>query len=166
MHNLDTDDDVALHRPEQLADDRKVRQLPSARADLLAELATMIFIGVLALLAQASGFIYILFPELGALSYDVLRRPHGTWAQAPTMLVATPMLAGLLGTLVTQHSTYTPLSVLIIVGGVVAIIAALRSPVAPAISAGLLPLALGITSWWYPVSLLIGLTMLVILSLA
>lgn len=143
---------------------RPVRQLPVAQAELIAEMATTIFIAGLALLAHASGFAYLLFPELGALSFDVLRRPHGTWGKAPAMLVVTPILAGLLGTLITQYLAYSPLSVLMTVGGTVAIIGALRSPVAPAISAGLLPVALGITSWWYPASLLVGLGALAIVS--
>src|SRR5262249_14182249 len=39
-----------------------------------------------------------------------------------------------------------------------------RSPVAPAISAGLLPLVLGVTSWWYPPGILLGTTLLAALS--
>jgi len=145
--------------------ERPAKHLPPAAAELFAELTTMIFIGALATLAHATGLVYILFPEIGALSFDVLRRPHGIWARAPVMLVVTPILTGLLGTLITQHLAYTPVAVLLTVGGAIIIIAALRSPVAPAISAGLLPLSLNITSWWYPASLVIGLGALAFLSL-
>jgi hypothetical protein len=40
----------------------------------------------------------------------------------------------------------------------------LQSPIAPAISAGLLPLVLGITSWWYPPSILLGTAALALLA--
>ena len=55
---------------------------------------------------------------------------------------------------------YGYLSVLLTVAGAIAIILALRSPVAPAISAGLLPLVLGVKSWWYPPAILLGTTLL------
>jgi hypothetical protein len=42
------------------------------------------------------------------------------------------------------------------VSGAFAVIAVLRSPIAPAISAGLLPLVLGVQSWWYPPGILFG----------
>jgi hypothetical protein len=40
-----------------------------------------------------------------------------------------------------------------------------KSPIAPAISAGLLPLVLGVKSWWYPPGVLLGTVLLVVLSL-
>jgi hypothetical protein len=54
--------------------------------------------------------------------------------------------------------------VLLTVGAAIAIILALRSPIAPAISAGLLPLVLGVKSWWYPPAILLGTAMLAALS--
>ena len=47
----------------------------------------------------------------------------------------------------------------------IAIILALKSPVAPAISAGLLPLVLGIKSWWYVPGILLGTGLLALLSI-
>ena len=44
-------------------------------------------------------------------------------------------------------------------------ILALKSPIAPAISAGLLPLVLGVKSWWYPPGVLLGTVLLAALSL-
>jgi hypothetical protein len=49
--------------------------------------------------------------------------------------------------------------------GAVAVLLALKSPIAPAISAGLLPLVLGIQSWWYPPAILLGTTLLAGLSI-
>jgi len=56
--------------------------------------------------------------------------------------------------------------ILLTVGGAIAIIALLKSPVAPAISAGLLPLVLGVRSWWYPPGIMLGTFMLAGLSIA
>lgn len=131
---------------------------------LIAEGAAAFFIGLVALVAQLTGTAYILFPELGALSQDILKRPHGTWARAPVMLVLTPMLTGLLGTIVAQHLNYGFSSVLLTVGGSLLIMRLLKSPVAPAISAGLLPLTLGLRTWWYPASLIVGLGALALVS--
>jgi len=105
-----------------------------------------------------------LFPELGALSHDVMTRPRGTWANAPLLLVVTPALTGAIGIVVTRNLPYGYPSVLLTVGGAIAVILALRSPVAPAISAGLLPLVLGVKSWWYPPSILLGTALLATLS--
>ncbi|MBS0558707.1 MAG: HPP family protein [Proteobacteria bacterium] len=116
-------------------------------------------------MAQALAAPSVLFPELGALSHDVLKRPHGAWARAPSMLVLTPFRTGLMGTLITRNLSYGVPSVLLAVGGAVGVIAALRSPVAPAISAASLPLTLGIRSWSYAPLLRIGLVSLAGLSL-
>jgi len=131
------------------------------QADALA----LIYIAIIAAIASATGAYYIMFPELGALSYDVLRRPSGRWASAPVMLAITPALTGLIGTAVTRSMPYGLASVLIAVIGAVAIIVALRSPIAPAISAGLLPLVLGVKSWWYPPGILFGSVLLALISL-
>lgn len=128
----------------------------SARTTWLAEAASALYIGVIALVAQTTGIFYVLFPELGALGHDVLKRPRGTWASAPLLLVATPFLTAVGGTLITRHLQYGMVAVLLDVGYSVLVIGAMRSPIAPAISAGLLPLCLSIRSWWYPPSLLIG----------
>ena len=133
--------------------------------DWLGELATTLYIALIALFAQTTGLFYVLFPELGALAHDVLKRPHGTWARAPLMLVVTPFVAAVTGTLVAQHLPYGLVSVLLTVAGAILIIRLLRSPIAPAISAGLLPVTLGLTSWWYPPSLLIGTVLLAGISL-
>jgi hypothetical protein len=120
----------------------------------------VLFIACIAEIAHVSGLSYVLFPELGALSHDTLKRPHGTWARAPLMLVLTPLLAGVVGTLVTRSMAFGLVSVLLVVGASILIIRLLRSPIAPALSAGLLPLVLGDASWWYPPSLLVGLGLL------
>src|SRR5271163_4714364 len=48
--------------------------------------------------------------------------------------------------------------------GAQAIVLLLRSPIAPAISAGLLPLTLGVRSLWYPPGIVFGTILLAVLS--
>jgi hypothetical protein len=94
-----------------------------------------------------------------------MTRPRGTWANAPLLLAITPVLTGAIGIAVTRSLPYGYLSVLLNVAGAIAVILALRSPVAPAISAGLLPLVLGVESWWYPPAIALGTVSLAALSL-
>jgi len=139
------------------------------RADprrIAAELLALAYIAIVAEVAIATGAFYILFPELGALSHDVFTRPRGSWASAPVLLVTTPVMTAVLGTLVTRNLPYGYLSVMLTVVGALAIILTLRSPIAPAISAGLLPLAVGVRSWWYPPGIIFGTVLLAVLSLA
>jgi len=132
---------------------------------LVADLLALVYIGLIAAVASLTGAFYVLFPELAALSSDVMGRPRGRWASAPILLALTPTLTGLLGTVVTRTMPYGFVSVLVTAAGCIAIIGALRSPVAPAISAGLLPLVLGITSWWYPPGILFGSSLLAAISI-
>ncbi len=122
----------------------------------LWEGAAASYLGGIAWLAQITAFPYFLFPELGALAHDILTRPRGTWARAPLLLIITPLLTAAVGTYVARHWAYGPVAVLLIVAVAVLVIRALHSPIAPAISAGLLPLALGEKSWWYPPAILLG----------
>jgi hypothetical protein len=131
---------------------------------LAAELAAIVYIALIAVIAAITGAFYVLFPELGALSHDIFTRPRGTWAGAPLLLAITPFITGVIGIFFTRALPYGYLSVLLTVGGAVAVIMALDSPIAPAISAGLLPLVLGVKSWWYPPGILLGTTLLAILS--
>jgi hypothetical protein len=134
------------------------------RRRVAAELISLVYIAIIAEIAIASGAIYLLFPELGALSHDIFTRPRGSWARAPFLLVITPLMTALLGTFVTRHLPYGYLSVIVTVAGALAIVLGLGSPIAPAISAGLLPLTLGVTSWWYPPGIVFGTVLLAVLS--
>jgi hypothetical protein len=131
---------------------------------IAAELISLVYIAIIAEIAIATGAIYVLFPELAALSHDIFTRPRGSWARAPFLLVITPVMTAVLGTLVTRHLEYGYLSVIVTVAGALAIVLGLDSPVAPAISAGLLPLTLGLKSWWYPPGIVFGTLLLAILS--
>ncbi len=130
-----------------------------------AELIALIYIAIIAEIAYSTGAYYVLFPELGALSHDVFTRPRGTWAGAPLLLAITPVLTGIIGIFFTRVLPYGYWSVLLTVGGAVIVLMVLKSPIAPAISAGLLPLVLGVRSWWYPPGVMLGTVLLAMLSL-
>jgi hypothetical protein len=129
------------------------------------ELIALVYIAIIATISGLTGAVYVLFPELGALSHDVMTRPRGAWASAPLLLAITPVLTAVVGVVFTRSLPYGYLSVLLTVGGSIAIVLALRSPIAPSISAGLLPLVLGVKSWWYPPGILLGTAMLALLSI-
>jgi len=129
-------------------------------------LATASYLALITALAKASGIGYLLFPELGALGSVVFSDPRGSWARSPLLLVLTPVLTALPGVLITRSLPYGPLALVLNVAVCLLVIRGLRSPIVPALSAGVLPLALGITSWNYPLAILAGtggLALLVIL---
>jgi hypothetical protein len=137
----------------------------SPRRRIAAEIVSLVYIANIAAVANATGAFYVLFPELGALSHDVFTRPHGTWANSPIMLAITPVITGAIGIVITNTMPYGFASVLLNVISAIAVVLGLRSPVAPAISAGLLPLVLGVTSWWYPPGIAFGTVLLAALSI-
>lgn len=129
----------------------------------------MCSVGILTVIAAISalpGASLIYFPELAALAYDVFTRPQGAWASALFFLVFTPVVTAVIGILCARWLPYGYVSVLLIVGLSVAVVQGLRSPIAPAISAAVLPLVLGLTSWWYPPAILFGTVFLALLGWA
>ena len=121
-----------------------------------ADLAIAAFLALITAIANATGMPYVLFPELGALGWVIFGDGRHPWARSPALLMLTPFLAAVQGLWITRHLAYGPTAVLLNVGLTLLVIAALRSPIVPALSAGLLPLALGIHTWAYPFSILIG----------
>ena len=134
-------------------------------AMLAAAVVAMVYVALVAAVAGATGAFYIMFPELGALAYDVFGRPRGHWSNAPIHLATTPVITGAIGIIITQALSYGFLSVILNVGAALAVILALGSPIAPAISAGLLPLVLGVRSWGYPAGIMFGTVLLAAASL-
>ncbi|MCX5947205.1 MAG: HPP family protein [Cyanobacteria bacterium] len=121
-----------------------------------AALAIAVYLALITVIARATHMPYVLFPELGALGWVIFGDARHPWARSPVLLMLTPFLAAVLGLVITRHLPYGPVAVLLDVAGSLLVIGALRSPIAPALSAGLLPLALGIHTWTYPFSILIG----------
>ncbi len=138
----------------------------SPRRRIAAEIISLVYIAIIALVANATGAFYVLFPELGALSHDVFTRPRGTWANSPTH--GRDHAGHHRRDRNRHHQRRCRMdlsSVLLNVIGAIAVVLGLRSPVAPAISAGLLPLVLGVTSWWYPPGIMFGTVLLAALSI-
>lgn len=125
-----------------------------------AELLAIAFMGFIAFLANRTGVSLFLFPELAALSHDVLVRPRGKWASQPLRLVVTPALTAIAGLFVSRHLQYGVLAILLITLFSLAVIRLLRSSIAPAFSAGLLPLVVGERHWLYPAAISAGLVTL------
>ncbi len=73
---------------------------------LSACIIAVAYISIIAAVAGLTGAYYIMFPELGALAYDVLTRPRGRWASAPMYLAITPAITGVIGILVCRHLAY------------------------------------------------------------
>ena len=129
-----------------------------------AELAAILYMAAIAAAAGLTGVATLLFPELGALTHDVLTRPWGKWARQPVRLMVTPVLTAIIGTIATNLLPYHVLTILLIVCVSIVIIWLLRSAIAPAISAGVLPLVLGMKSWLYPPGIAAGLVGLALIS--
>lgn len=115
---------------------------------VVIELVVIAFMGTVAFAAHMTGLAVVLFPELAALSHDVLRRPHREWARQPLQLVLAPTLTAAFGLLCTRCIPYVDWSVLLIVAVSLVVIRVLRCSMSPAISAGVLPLVLHEQSWF------------------
>jgi hypothetical protein len=113
-----------------------------------------------------SGIYLLLFPELAALSHDVITRPRGKWASQPWRMILTPTLTATLGLFVSRHVSYGAIAIAAVALGSLLIIKLLRSAIAPAISAGVLPIVLDERSWVYPAAIFAGLVGLVALLLS
>jgi hypothetical protein len=130
------------------------------------EILPLIYMGAIALLARKIGFTLLLFPELAALSHDVFTRPRGKWASQPWQLVLTPTITALFGLFVVRHTNFNALALTLIVVVSLLVIKLLKSTIAPAISAGVLPMVLGERSWIYPAAVSAGLSLLALVLLA
>lgn len=120
-------------------------------AKLFAEFLAVMFSGGIGLAAGTTGIPLILFPEIGALSFDVFSRPRGKWATQPLRLIITPTITAALGVIVTRHWEYGAIAITAITLLSLVTIKLLRSNIGAAFSAGVLPMVLGVTSWVYPV---------------
>ncbi len=115
-----------------------------------------LYLGGLSFLAMLTGIPYFLFPELAALHYDVLSRPEGAWAKRIEQVVVSPTLAALIGWSAGRLLGYAPWVAVLAALGAMLLLLAFRSPVIPAISAGVLPVVLRVQSIWYVPAILLG----------
>jgi CBS-domain-containing membrane protein len=131
---------------------------------VFAVFVAALFVGGIAATAIATGLLSLLFPEMGALAHDVFTRPAGNWSRSPVYLAITPSLTAVLGLLIAQHLHYGYLAVFLAVGSAILTLEVTRSPIGPSISAALLPVVFNQQSWWYPAGVLVGASVLAILS--
>lgn len=117
---------------------------------------SVLFLGFISAFANASGISLIFFPELGALAYESFLNPRGKWANSPWFLALTPALTGVIGVCCSITIPYGFASMLSVIGLSVLTVRLLRSPIAPAISAGVLPVVLEVETWFYPPAILLG----------
>ena len=132
----------------------------SRTTQFIQESCSVCYLGFIAALAAILNFPLLFFPELAALAYEVIRNPGGKWARSPFFLALTPPLTGVVGVCIVNAFPYGPLSMLLAIVLCISIVRGLRSPVAPAISAGVLPVALSVDSWLYPLAIAVGTSML------
>jgi hypothetical protein len=133
-----------------------VKQPAGSLARATPSLATAAWLALVTAIANASAIPELLFPELGALASVVFGAPAGSWARSPLLLVLTPALTAVPGVLITRLMPYGLPALVLDLVLCLLLIRILRSPIVPAISAGILPLTLGITSWLYPPAILVG----------
>ncbi|WP_235653520.1 hypothetical protein [Mycolicibacter icosiumassiliensis] len=136
-------------------------QMVAARDRFLVVSVVLLYVAVIALGAQFSRGYFVLFPGLVAVAYEVLMRPWGRWASQRWRLIATPALAAAIGTAITLACRYSVMSVLLDVVLCLLVLVVFRANISAAMPAGLLPLVLEIKTWWYPVSVAVGLVVLV-----
>jgi hypothetical protein len=127
---------------------------------VFGELGALLYLGLLSAISSLPGASYVFFPELGALAHDVLVRPGGKWANALLSLCLMPVATATLGVAIALVLPYGYTSMLVVIAISVILLKVLRSPMAPAISAGVLPLVFDLKSWWYPVAILFGVSLL------
>ncbi|MEZ0353378.1 hypothetical protein [Mycobacterium sp. pR1184] len=129
------------------------------------EAAAVLYVVAIAAVAQHSGWHYLLFPALAALSADVLTRPWGKWASQPGRVIITPTIGAGIGTMFARQFGYGVVAVCVVTALCLILLFALKSNIAPTIAAGMLPLVLDITSGRYPILVMVGLSALIIVFL-
>jgi hypothetical protein len=115
----------------------------------------VIVVAVMLLGAHLSGHRDVIFPEGAALAFGivVLRKPQ--WSASRWRIVALPSLCAVLGHFLAQ-TTWAPWAgEICAVSGALLALWAMRSRVAPALSAAVLPVVFGVRSWMYPATVVI-----------
>lgn len=131
---------------------------------LAAPIVVCIFIALIAALGHWIHLPYLLFPELAALSYGVITNPDGEWARARFHLFITPVIAAFIGTIVSRYLGFGFGQICLSLAATIFCLSWLRSPIIPAISAGLLPVVLEIRTFDYPLAVGVAILMLIALS--
>jgi uncharacterized membrane protein YoaK (UPF0700 family) len=102
--------------------------------------------------AEASGDRSVLFPEGAALAWGAWAMGRQDWRRLGPRLAITPALCAVCGVAATILLPSRLTAELTALTAAIAIIAALRAQVGPALSAAVLPAVAGIRNWWYVLS--------------
>ena len=102
--------------------------------------------------AEATGDRSVLFPESAALAWGAWAMRRQDWRHLGPRLAITPALCAVCGVAATSLLPFRLTAELTALTAAVAVIAALRAQVGPALSAAVLPTVAGIRSWWYVLS--------------
>ena len=102
--------------------------------------------------ADLAGEKELIFPEILALATGAWLAPRCPWKTGVWGIWFLPTVAACLGLALCRSALPTPLALSLAFLAVTLLLTAARSTLAPAISAAMLPLILGSTSWLYPLS--------------
>lgn len=112
-------------------------------------------VGLMFLLSEAVGESEMVFPEVGALAVGLLVVEKRVWAVGRRALPLLMTVAAVMGVCLVRYVA-VPQALQMAMGfaGVVLLLSTSRGGMSPAISACLLPVLTGVSSWLYPLSVL------------
>jgi CBS-domain-containing membrane protein len=134
----------------------------STTTRIVAEVVVLAFMGLVAFAASKTDLAVILFPELVALSHDVINRPQGKWASQPLRLIVTPTVTAALGLLTYDLVQGTVLAVMVTVLCSITILRRFEVHMPPALAVGLLPFVIKMPNYKFPISVFLGTIALVL----
>lgn len=124
-----------------------------ARSAALLPFALPLLLGTAMVgVAEATGDRSVLFPEGVALAWGAWAMGRQDWRRLGARLAITPALCAACGVAATILLPSRLTAELTALTAAAAVIAVLRAPVGPALSAAVLPTVAGIRSWWYLLS--------------
>lgn len=118
--------------------------------------AVVLFLGAMAAVAELTGQRETLFPEAGALCVGLWLMPKSVWNVRAWQIPFLLTLAALVGLAVNCFVPFGfALRFLLAFCGVALLLRVVRCNMYPVVSAAMLPVLIGTTSWVYPVSVLV-----------
>ena len=126
-------------------------------------LATLLFLTAIAIAAEATGQREVVFPEAGALCVGLWLMPKAVWnvrgRQVPLLLTGAALIGWGLNQLLPVGFE---IRFLLAFCAVVVLLRTVRCNMYPVVSAAMLPVLIGTTSWVYPVSVAVLSTLLAV----
>ena len=126
-------------------------------------IATLLFLTAMAIAAEATGQREVVFPEAGALSVGLWLMPKAVWnvrgRQVPLLLTGAALIGWGLNQLLPVGFE---IRFLLAFCAVVVLLRTVRCNMYPVVSAAMLPVLIGTTSWVYPVSVAVLSTLLAV----